>query len=296
MTKMKKDVYQIVTDQIIAKLEEVDANWQKPWFNVGRAPYNATSGRAYSHPLNYLTLNNPQWTSKAYCTFNKWKEQNCYVNKGEKGNMVISWFINETKDKAGKVTNTFPMLKFYTVFNSEQVTGDFARKLETDNAPTLNDHTSHENTESLIYGYLKSQALEVKQGDQAYYHFGMNEHISMPALGQFDSAENYYSTFLHEITHSTGADHRLKRDFSGLRGSTEYAFEELVAELGAAMLCSVTGVSSKPREDHAQYIKQWLRILKDDKKAIVRAASLAGKAVKFVETKAAIIQPAKVAA
>jgi len=108
------------------------------------------------------------------------------------------------------------------------------------------------------------------------------EHIEMPLLGQFKDAASYYATFFHEITHSTGAEKRLSRDLSGGFGSKTYAKEELIAELGAAMLSGFIGLTQKPRIDHAQYIKSWINCLKEDERFIISAASQAQKAADFV--------------
>jgi len=103
----------------------------------------------------------------------------------------------------------------------------------------------------------------------------------MPELGQFHSPEHYYSVFAHEITHSTGNSNRLKRDMTGHFGDKAYAFEELVAELGSAMICGSLGLEAKPREDHAQYIKGWLTALRGDNSFVISAASKAQKAADY---------------
>ncbi len=114
----------------------------------------------------------------------------------------------------------------------------------------------------------------------------------MPELGQFQSPEHYYSVLAHEITHSTGSKKRLDRDMSGKFGSEKYAFEELVAELGSAMICGAIGLEQRPREDHAQYIKGWLKRLRSDNKFIIQAASKAQKAADYAfESAAQVNQP-----
>lgn len=124
-------------------------------------------------------------------------------------------------------------------------------------------------------------------GDQAYYA-PAQDYIVMPSRALFKdtststATENYYSTLFHELTHWTGAKHRLDRLSNDRFGSKDYAFEELVAELGAAMCCALTGVTSSPREDHARYILSWLKALKSDKRFIFSAASHAQKALDFL--------------
>jgi antirestriction protein ArdC len=108
--------------------------------------------------------------------------------------------------------------------------------------------------------------------------------VQMPQFGQFRDALSYYSVLGHEHVHWTGAKVRLDRDFSGRFGSEAYAFEELVAELGAAYLCATLGLSNEPREDHAAYLASWLRVLKGDKRAIFTAASKAQAAVDYLQS------------
>jgi antirestriction protein ArdC len=109
----------------------------------------------------------------------------------------------------------------------------------------------------------------------------------MPELGQFKDPAQYYSVFAHEITHSTGNKNRLDRDLTGRFGDKEYAFEELIAELGSAMICGALGLEQQPRPDHAQYIKSWLTALRNDNKFIISAASKAQKAADFALESAA---------
>jgi antirestriction protein ArdC len=124
-------------------------------------------------------------------------------------------------------------------------------------------------------------------GDRAYYRPG-TDHIQMPDRDRFtgtetiDATESYYATLLHELTHWTGHAARLDRDLSGRFGREGYAMEELVAELGAAFLCSDLGITNRPRPDHAAYIAHWLAVLKKDTRAIFTAASKANEARRFL--------------
>lgn len=280
----KADTYQIITDLIIEKLESIDtSDYKKPWFDMGYSPINAISGKAYKG-INNLLLSGNNYNSNYYASFKQWQEKGCKVKKGERSHIVTLWkfFKDEKTDKE------FPMIRYFRVFNSEQVEGDFAREIEEKGLRELENHDPIIEAEQLINGFLKSEFLECKLSDRACYSHSLtgNEHIAMPSQGQFPDLECYYSVFFHEMTHATGNAKRLDRDLSGKFGSKEYAKEELVAELGAAFLCGSIGLSERPRLDHAQYISTWLSVLRNDKRFIVSAASQAQKAADYIQEKA----------
>jgi len=283
---MSDSVYKIITDRVIQKLEALEkSNWQKPWFPIGLSPYNAISGKTY-RGLNYVTLGMNDYKSCAYASFKQWSEKGCTIRKGEKAHTAVFWKVSEYEDaKTGEIKNSF-LLRFYNVFNSEQVDGDFARQCERVAYDKLLSHDPHKEAERLINSYLAGNpSIKTAQSDRAYYQqdsFGMNESIAMPLMGQFKDAQAYYSTYLHEIAHSTGNDKRLKRDLSGGFGSKSYAFEELIAELSSIMLSSQCGLSSEIRDDHIHYVKSWLSAMKQDSRYVIQAASAAQKVADYV--------------
>ena len=280
----KATIYETITNKIIAQLEAIEGNpqWNKPWFNIGVAPYNAISKKAY-RGINHIVLGSNEYTCQAYATFKQWSEKDCKVRKGEKGHHVVLWKFNENENTETGEKSTSVYTTSYCVFNVNQVEGDYARELESKPLRSLNTHEAIDHAEQFITSYCKNELLKVKHDDRAYYSHGISgEHIGMPMLGQFKSPVEYYSTFIHEIGHSTGNAKRLNRDMTGGFGSKSYAFEELVAELTAAMLCGELGITNAPREDHAHYLKSWLRALKDDKKLIFSAASKAQRACDYI--------------
>lgn len=283
-------VYDIVTQAIIEKLESIDAsNWEKPWFNIGVSPYNAVSKQAY-RGMNFVLLSNNPYKSAAYASFKQWQEKGCQVKKGEKSHIVVFWKFSDYENEETGESGKSVLCRYYRVFNSEQVEGEYARKIESEKLAELIDHDPIEAAENLVNHYVLNERLPVKHSDRAYYSqsaFGGNQYIGMPLIGQFKSPELYYSTFFHEMGHSTGANNRLARDMTGGFGSKTYAAEELVAELTSAMLCAAVGMDQKPRDDHAQYIKSWLHALKNDKRFIFSAASKAQKAADFIQESAA---------
>ena len=160
-------------------------------------------------------------------------------------------------------------------FNADQVDGyrpPFHIVEEPDRIPDVEAFVSNLPGLDLRFG-----------GGRAYYN-PSNDFVQMPKLEYFFSSHGYYSTLLHECAHWSGHDDRMARDFSGRFGSEAYAFEELVAELSAAFLCGDLGISNEPREDHAEYIAGWLRVLKKDSRAIFKASSEAAKAADFLCT------------
>ena len=279
---MSNKIYQMVTDQIIRQLEQVDPNdFKTPWFCVGHSPINLR-GTAY-RGINHILLSHSGYASNIWATFKQWQDKECNVRKGERSQIVVLWkFFNEMDNEgndSGKIGAV--STRYFRVFNSEQVEGEHARGVEQKFKDKLKDHNPIAEAESFVKNYIAGERLPVRVSDRAYYAGGIAEHIAMPELGQFDCPQSYYSVFAHEITHSTGNANRLNRDMSGRFGDQAYAFEELVAELGSAMLCGALGLSQTPRLDHAQYIKGWLTNQRSDPKFIISAASHAQKAADF---------------
>ena len=279
---MSNNIYKIVTDQIIKKLEHVDpSDFKKPWFCIGHSPVNLR-GTAY-RGINHILLSHSGYQSNIWATFKQWQEKDCFVKKGEKSQLVVLWkFFDETDDNGDATGKTGAvMTRYFRVFNSDQVDGEHARAAEQKFKDKLLDHNPIKEAQSFVENYTANERLPVRNSDRAYYAGGIREHIAMPEIGQFTSPEQYYSTFAHEITHSTGNQNRLSRDMKGRFGDQAYSFEELVAELGSAMICGSLGLEQQPRIDHAQYIKGWLSNLRGDPKFIISAASQAQKAADY---------------
>jgi len=277
---MSNKVYDIVTQRILGQLEKVDVNdYSKPWFNIGTSPINIESKKVYKG-INRIMLSG--FESNHFGTFKQWGKRDCKVKKGEKASPVVKWTFFEDED-TGETKGV--SVRYFNVFNSTQVIGDYARELESKPLRELNDHKAIKHADEFVHSYLKNERITIKHSDIACHRYsimsGLTQHIEMPELGQFKTPQEYYSTFFHEITHSTGAENRLKRA-KGKRGTKEYAFEELIAELGAAFLCADLNLEQTPREDHAIYLKSWIQALKNDSKFIIQAASKAQKSCDFV--------------
>lgn len=280
----KKDVAQRVTDRIIESLEAGVVPWRKPWKSIGGVARNLNSGRPYRGVnvlLTSLTSMSAGYSDNRWATFAGIKRAGGMVRKGEKGTLVILWKPIEKKDKlTGEVIDKFLMLKGYTVFNVEQA--DFENGIPADgDEAELVAHDRDEIAEGVISSYCETSGVKFETGGNSASYFPLMDRVTVPAIEQFESADAYYAVAYHELTHSTGHESRLDRIESVSFGSDPYAMEELVAEIGASMLCAMTGV--EPRiESSAAYIASWLRSLRDDKKLIVSAAAKAQRAVDLI--------------
>lgn len=290
----KHDIHQELTNQIIELLDQVDPNdYQAPFsgFVHQGLPKNPTTGKTYQG-VNILALwfnqHSKKFNSNHWATFKQWKEKGASVKKGEKGSRVIFYktLIKEEENNQGeKEEHKIPMLRLYTVFNANQVDG-----FEDPNALTLPVEDMVER-QSLIEEFCQNTGAEIKSEDQEAFYNRKFDYINMPDTAQFNhsekisATEHYYSTLLHELTHWTGAKKRLDREgISGKVDQEKYAFEELVAELGAAFLCAQHNINQGSRDNHALYIKSWLQALRDDKTLIFKASAQAAKAVDYLNT------------
>ena len=134
--------------------------------------------------------------------------------------------------------------------------------------------------------FFKAIAADVRHGGNQAYYAPATDHVQMPAFQAFTDNVSYYSTLAHEHTHWTAKESRCDRQLGKRFGDHAYAAEELIAELGAAFTCAHLGLSTEPREDHAQYLASWLKVLKADSRAIFTAASKAQQACDWLIARA----------
>jgi antirestriction protein ArdC len=280
------DVYQTITDRIVAQIEQGAGAWCMPWHSRRHGaselalPRNVT-GRAYrgvNVPVLWATAAAFGYASPIWATYKQWQERSCQVRKGEKSAMVVFWKSIEAENDDGE-TETHLVARAYFVFNAAQVDGfDKITK-----APQSVEDLSEDQRIASAEAFFAATGSIVRHGGNRAFYTSSGDFIQMPLFGQFVDAQSYYSVLAHEHTHWTGSKSRLDRQFGARFGDQAYAFEELVAELGAAFLCATLGISNEPREDHAAYIDSWLRVLKGDKKAIFTAASKAQAAVDYLQ-------------
>lgn len=288
---MKEDVYQRITGHIVNELEKGVRPWLKPW-NAEHAAGRITRPlRANGIPyqgINVVML----WSvavAKGYAapiwmTYKQAMELGAHVKKGEQGSLVVyaSTVTRTEKDAATgeEAERDIPFMKGYTVFNVEQIEG-LPAHFHTPANPRLDPVQRIERAENF---FTTTGAVTRHGGDRAYYSV-TNDFVQMPPFETFRDAESYYATLAHETTHWTRHESRLARDFGRKRwGDEGYAMEELVAELGSAFLSADLDLTPEPRGDHAAYIASWLKVLKDDKRAIFTAASHAQRAADYLHS------------
>ena len=285
------DLYQSVTDQVIKQMETSGKNWTNP-FNKKRnalRPYNATTGKNY-RGMNSLLLNFTPFESCAFASFKQWQAAGCSVKKGQKSSIVVFFTKLEKEDKQTGKKSVFPMLKYFNVFNADQVDGALAERCRY---VTEDDNKNDVETIERVEAWARNTGANIRHSMEPRACYSpMLDVIKMPekqlftATATSSATEAYYSTLAHELVHWTGHESRKNRKLLNNFGSKAYAFEELVAELGAAFCCAALGISNEPRVDHAQYLNNWLTVLKQDKKAIFKAASLAREAAEMLTGKA----------
>lgn len=276
------NIYEIVTDKIIKQLETGVAPWRKPW--TAQPPINLISQKEY-RGLNTFLLGSQGYGSRYWLTFNQAAKLGGHVKAGEKSSLVIFWNIGEEKIRRmpdGSERKSKPLLlRYYSVFNLQQTEG-IAEKLGLDKQPAR--VPSLDQCEAIAANMPNPPARE--QSAKAWYR-PANDTVGMPDRSLFTSAEGYYATLFHELTHSTGHASRLSRE--GVMehhafGDADYSKEELVAEMGSAMLCGVTGIAPAVLENSASYLANWIQVLKGDSKLLVSAASQAQKAADFIRS------------
>jgi antirestriction protein ArdC len=283
----RKDVYTRVTERIVADLEKGIRAWLKPWsveHTAGRITkplrHNGTPYRGMNILLLWGEAMDKGYTAPIWMTYNQAQELGAQVRKGERGSLVV--FANrftktETNDKGEDIEREIPFMKGYTVFNVEQIDGLPAHYYAQPVDPLpLSERIG--NAER----FLSNTAATIHHGGNRAYYSPAHDIIQLPPFEAFKDKESYYATALHELTHLSGHPSRLNRDLSGRFGSHAYAAEELIAELGAAFLCADLGITPEIRDDHAAYLASWLKVLKEDKRAIFSAAAHAQRAADYL--------------
>lgn len=285
----RQDVYDRITGQIVAALENGVRPWIRPW-NAEHAAGRITrplrhNGQPYTG-INILSL----WASATaqgfvapiWMTYRQATELGAHVRKGEKGSPVVyanSITRSETDPGTGdEVAHEIHFLKGYTVFNVEQIEGLPAQYTQLA-SPRLEAPARIARAER----FFATTGAALSHGGNRAFYSPSTDSIVLPPFEAFGDVQSYYATLAHETTHWTSHPARLARDFGTKRfGSEAYAIEELVAEVAAAFLCADLDLALEPREDHAAYIASWLEVLKNDNRAVFTAASHAQRAADFL--------------
>ena len=270
---MKK---QIIFDKVNAVIIENLKNGSIPWKKSfhGMPPQNFISKKVYQG-INFLLLLSQNFASPYYLTFLQCKNKNGKVLKGSEGLPVVYYeiksFAEEKKDGEVKFKN-FPFIRYSTVFNLQQTT--LYKDEETAGLKLYN-------CEDILNKIEIKPVIKNNIGGNAFYN-PADDFISVPTISNFDKPESYYSTLFHELIHWTGHASRLNRDMSVVFGDHSYSFEELIAEIGAAYLCNISGISTTTIKNSSAYISGWLNKIKSDSSLIFKAAVQSQKAVNFL--------------
>jgi antirestriction protein ArdC len=282
----RSSLYQEITDRIIRELEQGRLPWVQPWGGVKAPlglPKNAATGRAYTG-VNILILwcavEERGFTGQNWLTFRQALKLGAHVKKGERGTTLVyaDRFIpyreRERAAEEGDEPEAIPFLKRFTVFNADQI----------EDLPAALAPAAKPVAENLILpqaeALFRATGADIRIGGNRAFYVPSADYIQVPLPSSFFESINFHRTVAHELGHWSGAKHRLDRDLSGHFGSSSYAREELVAEMCGAFVCAA--LSIVPTVRHADYLGAWLEVLREDNRAIIRAASAASKAADYL--------------
>jgi antirestriction protein ArdC len=219
--------------------------------------------------------------SPLWMTYKQAAELGGQVRKGEKGSLVVyadTFTKTGTDEQGAELETKIPFMKGYTVFNAEQIDG-----LPAHFYATVEPINSDIKPLDAVERFFVNTKITIQHGGSSAFYSPARDIVQMPEMQTFRDGESYYAVLAHETTHATRHESRLNRDLGRKRfGDAGYAMEELCAEIGAAFLCADLGITPETRDDHAAYIASWLKVLKDDKRAIFTAASHAQKAADYL--------------
>lgn len=274
------DVYSMVTDRIIAQLEQGYIPWRKPWASCLDGAFNRLSRKPYSILNQMLLMHDGE-----YATMRQWNEVGGRVRQGSKSEIIVFWKLQdrqELNEDGELVMKQTPVLRYYNVFHISQVDNvlPLGRTRDYETKPI-------EKAEVILKDYIKREhiTLSVGESDRAFY-CPSDDSISLPKITQFEKAEEFYSTAYHEAGHSTLKASRCNREADNQTayfGNENYSKEELIAEITSASILHSIGIeTSDTFMNSTAYIQNWLKVLKGDKRLIVQASSKAEKATKYI--------------
>ena len=288
MTSDRIDVYRRVTDQIVAELEAGVRPWMQPWNAVHAAGYvsrplrfNAVPYRGINVVLLWMSALRRHFTSPLWMTYRQAAELGGQVRRGETGSLVVyadTFTRREAGDDGEEQEVAVPFLKSYSVFNSDQIDGlpprYYAQATQPPNAAERIEHAER---------FFACTGADIRHGGGSAYYVPAQDYVQMPSFREFPQCRG---VLRDAGTRGDALDQTPippAREFGRQRfGDEGYAMEELVAEMGAAFLCADLGLTPDIRDDHAAYIASWLKVLKDDKRAVFTAASHAQRAADFL--------------
>jgi len=279
---LRPDIYQSVTETIIAQIEAGGGPAEMPWHHNGHPigrPGNAQS-KTFYRGINVIAL----WAAACaaryptgqWATYRQWQVLDAQVRKGERSSLVVFWKklnVDDDKGRGGGERRPKFVARGFSVFNAAQVDGYLPPAM-----PLLSE------TERIVRAeqFYAVLGIDTRFGGGEACYLPAKDYVQMPAFARFRTAVAFYATLFHEGAHATAAPHRLGRDLSHRFGSEAYAMEEMIADWAACLACMTLELSSEPRQDHARYIASWLKVLKGDKRAVFTAASKAQEIVDWM--------------
>lgn len=277
----RRDLFQEVTDKMVQAIEEGTAPWQKPWQGRFGWPENPTTGKPY-HGINILMLASMGYQDPRWCSYEQAKKAGWQVRSGEKAARIYFYkTMQKETEEIDPVTclpkvKIIPMFRAYPVFNLSQI----------DNAPKFESGVQHkvmldDVTEQNILDIIEASGAQIGEGRTQAVYYPNTDYIAMPDKETFESDAHYYAALFHELAHWTGHESRLNRTFSFDKNSPEYAREELRAEMASAMISMQLGIPSAI-PNHEGYVAAYLKVLRNDKKEIFRAAKDAETITRFI--------------
>lgn len=279
----RKTVNDLITERIMAMLEQGAAPWQKPWRVGTQMPRNLVSGKPY-RGINVFLLHAMQYASPFWLTYKQALDLGGNVKRGEKSTPVVFWKKFETEDAQTKETKSAFVLRYYHVFNLAQV-----EKVKQETPAPLTEEPTPTPADAIFANMPNRPAI--KHGFRACCYCPHIDEIQMAAASSFATAADYFSTIYHECVHSTGHKSRLGR-LENKRmnfGRGDYSREELVAEMGAAFLCGEAGIFERTVNNSAAYLQGWLKALDNDRSLIITAAAQAQKAADYILNRQPVI-------
>ena len=275
-----KAIIETVNKKVIADIEAGNTNWIKSWTSNN---HKSVEGYEYTG-FNQLWLHCLNFKKPIFGTYIQWNKKGCKIKKGSKAVKLLraQEGVKKTEKDGVEKTEYFKFFRSFPVFNIDQVEGNleqFENLTNTENKVV--DKTKIEN-------FVNGTGAVIRHGYSGAFYRPSEDFIGMPDKASFidtnvkNATENYYSVLLHELTHWTGSKNRLNRIKGSFFGSPEYAFEELIAELGSAYACNYLGLNNTPRSDHAHYLKNWLSAIKNNPNALIKASGYASKSLNYL--------------
>jgi len=288
----KFNVYSAITEKIVRAIKNAKGTYQMPW-HTGDLPVQVPTNAVTDHPyrgVNILSLwidaMTKGYSSGVWASYKQWQTLGAQVRRGEHGSIIIFYKqFDQTEEEKEEGEPVRYVARASWVFNAAQCEGWLP--------PAPPARLSNVAIDEGVGAFIAATGAQVDHGyNMARYRIDLDR-IEMPSPSWFfdtrtrTATQAYHGVLLHELTHWTGASHRIGRDLRNRFGTRAYAFEELVAELGAAFMCAAFKIANEPRQDHAAYVATWLEVLNDDPKAIFTAATKAQEAIEYLGNLAA---------